>query len=394
MVKVRRKPLFNRRYLQILVLILPAVILALHMSGRRADAFKTLRLVDSDRIYFLPTDDKHYQLDLLLPDSASLSDARWLQEQQHLAALKARLQEPPVQAWLHQHHWQAELQPHGGYRLLHFTMANLPTPGQRAELLDLLRQPATTDTKKLLPRLKAQRYLDNQDPQQRLLSAFGAKLDQAAPVPESPSHLATPSPRWTLTGPDSNHLPDQAWQGTQARQTQPSWSAQQDIIDTASIASDWRLIGQPLPAPTDAAQLAKQRLCAELIRRLLDTQSPRGSAYRWVWQPLPSGGYQALLLQHWSGDNPMLTLAAGMTDKVLKQVRQTLLDRLDTLSKENPQQWLDLIALYQLPPNSHEAFISTLRQVDLQQARALVSSALQPQHSLLLSFTNHGTTSP
>lgn len=401
--KASPRALFNRKFLLLLVLILPLVILLLNQAPQPRDPLAQLRFEDEQ--YFLPRAQSAYTLHLLLPTRANLSDRAWIEQQLEVARLRQGITTTAIAGaapssnrlpeWLLQQQWQpGELSPEPGYLRLTFNLPAPPTGVQRQQLLQGLQQlPPAPPT--LHQRLQAQRYLEGQTAEQQLLSALGDRLGQQPQTPDR-------TPRWTLVGPTFEQ-PTATAAHTAISAPAPTAAPAPDFPGgelqlRGSRGQGWQLLASPLPAPADAAQWAQQRMLAELVSQLL-AQVTQGKVkdYRWLWQPLPDAGYQALLLRQ--PDPTLLNelsaqLAARLDQTLLDQTRQTLLQRLDDLLQNNPQQWLDLLALYRLPLDSHLVFRATLEQLDLPSCQNLLAQTLNADHRLSLSFASTGTPSP
>jgi len=394
LVKVRHQPLFNRRYLLILIWVLPIVILILHRSGQSGQTLDRIGR-QGEQGYLLPlAGQAFYRLTLILPSGAALGDDDWVAEQAVERALRARLDEAGLRQWLAERQWQPELYRTGTYLALSLTLQEVPTPAQQQRLLERLAQPPELDWQALERRLRAERYLQARSAEERLLAAFGERPDAAVGIASAYSRLWQAPPRWTLSG-DLDAGEDTA--PPPAPRTGPApalRTGEQRIPVDGSGRADtgWELIAQSIPAPTDGRTLARQRLAAELMSRLLARNTPPGSDYRWLWRPLVDGGYRGLLLHDWPGSPIALgeRLARQLDQPLLDATRDALLEQLKQIEKEEPQRWLDLVALYRLPLDSHTAFRDTLVALDLEQARRLLVDTLPPAQSLHIRFDTAG----
>ncbi|GGC08779.1 hypothetical protein GCM10011352_38930 [Marinobacterium zhoushanense] len=391
MVKVRHQPLFNRRYLLILIWILPIVILVLHRSGQTQSPLDQLSW-QNDSGYLLPNTEPGYRLTLILPSTNALSDEGWVQDQAVERALRTRLD--AAQTWLDQQQWRADLHRSGSYLALRLRMQAQPKPVQQQQLLSLLAPLPALDWPALTRRLRAERYLQSQPAEDRLLAAFGQQLEPSSDIGTAYSRLWQPPHRWILVG--DVEIPEQTTSPSQAdRYDRSGWQSGELLIpDTGSSRLDtgWQLIAQSIPAPTNGVELARQRLSAELVSHLLARTLAANADYRWLWQPLVSGGYHGLLLHNWPDDPSAMgeQLARHLDQALLDTTRDTLLQQLARIEQESPGQWLDLVALYRLPLDSHKAFRDTLTTLNLAQARQLLRDTLRPAQSLLIRFDTAG----
>ncbi|MBV1787779.1 hypothetical protein KQ940_06880 [Marinobacterium sp. D7] len=384
--------MFNRRYLLILIWILPIVILILHRSGETARPLDQLGW-QSETGYRLPANEAGYQLTLILPLTSALSDEGWVLDQTIEHALRTHLDGSTVQNWLARQEWHAVLHRSSSYLALRMQMQARPTAAQQQQLLSLLAQPPRLDWPTLKRRLQAERYLQSQSAEDRLLAAFGEQREPSLDLTTAYSRLWLPPPRWTLVG-DMGTTGQTTSPPKAARDDRSSWQSGKLLIaDTGSSRLDtrWQLIAQPISAPTDGRELAQQRLGAELVAQLLPRTQTANADYRWLWRPLLSGGYRGLLL-HGTDDPGTLgeQLARQLDQPLLDATRDGLLQQLTRIEAEAPGQWLDLVALYRLPLDSHKAFRDTLNALDLAQARQLLRDTLPPAQSLHIRFDTAG----
>lgn len=393
MVKVRHKPLFNRRYLLILLWVLPIVILILHNSGQSSQPLDRISWQGGQR-YQLPLPGQALRLSLILPSRSSLGDDGWISERAVERALQAKLKEPSLRQWLKEQQWQVDLVKSSAFLTLQFQLPSSPTAAQQQALLALLIQPPDMDWQALEKRLRAERYLQKKSAESQLLSAFGERLDTNRGIDGAYARLWQPTPRWTLSGEleaeSSNARPPRPEPGKHT-----GWQpGKLDLTpgNASSVASGWELVAQPIPAPFDGRMMARQRLGAELVSHLLVKALPVGSDFRWLWQPLVEGGYQGVLLHNRSG-TPGPTgeqLASLLNQTLLDTTRDTLLEQFRHIETETPRQWLNLVALYRFPLDSHEAFRDTLAGLSLDEARQLVTDTLRPEQSLHIRFDTAG----
>ncbi|KEA63581.1 hypothetical protein ADIMK_2360 [Marinobacterium lacunae] len=391
MVKVRQQPLFNRRYLMILIWVLPIVILILHRAGQQPSPLDQIHWQKALG-YLMPDKRSGYQLKLILPLQNTASDEAWVANQSVERALAQRLESPSVQQRLNEIQWQARLERRSHYRSVIFHMANAPRPEQLQSIVSILSQPAPVDWSALQKRLQAERYLNSQSAEDRLLAAFGDQLRTNTHAADLYAGLWTTPLRRILIGEGLNNS-DTSVPPTADGVPLSTPQAGTLIIPATGSRLDtrWELLAQPIPAPHDGASLARQRLGAELVSHLLSRMAPADADYRWLWHPLATGGYRALLLHQWTAPLPDGDRLAEQLDQaLLDETRSTLLNQLDVLEAQTPEQWLDLVALYRMPLDSHTAFRATLESLNLTQARQLLTDTLVPAQSLHIRFNTAG----
>lgn len=386
MAKAKHKPLFNRRYLLILVWVLPLVILLLQ-PGADETAVNKIQWDPQRQAYLLPAQRDDILLTLILPFSQALSDQGWVQQRTRTESLRQRLAMPELQDWLAAQGWQAELSQTTTHLRVALQMTKAPQAEQMSDFLDRLTSLAGIDQNAIERRTQAERYLQKQDEQVRLLSALG---DQLADQPQRPDALSAATSIWTLTG-DIDAPPGTQPPSTPAAQTD-HWTPGTRTLDGSSrpATPGWELTGYPQPAPASGRELALQRLDAELVAQVLPIAMAGHESYRWIWKPLARGGYRALLAQ--GGPPPSAhQLSQHLDPALLDTTRTALLERYDQILEESPQQWLEMLALYRLPLDSHQAFRDTLNAVDLNSAKSRVNRLFNPEQSLYVRFTTVGS---
>ena len=106
------------------------------------------------------------------------------------------------------------------------------------------------------------------------------------------------------------------------------------------------------------------------------------------------GGYRALLTleSKTPSDNsaPISALGSRLDNALLERTRNALLERYDRMLEESPQRWLELVALYRLPLDSHRAFRDTLLGAELGPTQNRIDTLFKPQQSLQISFVSAG----
>jgi hypothetical protein len=390
------KPLFNRRYLLILVWVLPVVILLLHQYAAQPSALEHLSWDSRRQHYWMPAENSQSRLELLLPRTATLNDSDWIETSVAQQALQARISEPDVQTLLDQQQWQLSVSSQPAFTLLQLSFTEPPEQEAITRLLNLLGEQPYFDWRGARDRLQAQRYLASQSAQSRLLSTFGEKLPRPDRSIESLySRLWWTEPRRLLIARGDTKATDRPPHA--ALPPNRDWNPGELALSTAELrgrsSDQWRLLGQPLNAPTNGTELAHQRLVAELVSLLLPTLFRQQEDYRWLWQPLLGGGYQALIWRGRQLDRTMLGqyLAAELDAGILAKAQDRLLTSLTRIEQSQPEQWLHLVALYRLPLDSHRAFRDTLNRIDLEQARTLITELLPPNDSFYLYYTDRTT---
>ncbi|MBY4678633.1 hypothetical protein [Marinobacterium arenosum] len=385
------KPLFNRNYLKVvLVICVLAVIWLSSMNG--GQEWSAGRLEHSP-FYWLEHDAELRRLDILLPTGSAISDAEQDRQQWRRQILGKRLQPllaPPL---------QYQLQSADDHLLLTLAWPAAAEAPDLPGLLDALRQPVDPLLWQAeLARVQAKRYLNQQQPDQQLLAEFRNRLGETGTLPLQWQQLFQ-SPKLIVSGPDAERQAGQLaatlqpqWKewneqfGSQSNRSLPSLSGQH----RSSLNADRHLLllAGPLPA-RHADDYLLQRLAAETARLALARQQPvTGSEYRLLWKSLTDGGYRALLIFSSApieaGD---LQRVSGQIDgELVQQARQQLQARWQQALLDEQQQLntLSLLALYNLPLDSLQQAPDRLTELDDRQvidaARGLF--ALEPQFSL------------
>lgn len=389
MAESKKKPLFNRRYLLILVWVLPIVILLLQ-SGAGESPVDRIQWDAGLQAYVLPLEQDDIQLGLVLPLPQTLTDQAWIENRVRVQALQQRLSQADLSDWLASQGWQAKITKASTHLLIRIHMAQPPRSQQLDQFYSRLTQLNNINTEAMRKRARAERYLQSHQDETRLLAALGEGLSTT----DSPF---VSNPVWILSG-DIDTGADTA-PATPTRTSASDWPPRQIVLNESSRQPTLSpmLIGQPQPAPLDGADLARQRLAAELVALLLPQQLNGDVDYRWIWKPLAANGYRALLLPTKADTTAQrvapLNLAQLLTEELLEQTRTSLLQRYDQIIDEQPERWLELVALYHLPLDSYQAFRDTLNKIDLDAARALISNFFDPGQSLQIRFASTGNPS-
>lgn len=388
MAESKNKPLFNRRYLLILVWVLPIVILFLQQGvGERP--IDNIRWDAELQAYVLPNEQDDIQLELLLPLPQTLTDQAWIDTRVQIQAVQQRLSQAPMTDWLSTQGWRAQVSEAATHLKIDIEAKQPPSAQQLEQFYTRLKQLEMINREPLRKRAQAERYLASQQDESRLLAALGEQLSDTA-------DLFAAKPVWLLTADIDKAEGSAPTTGSNAA-SRP-WTPGSVRLDVSPRNPDasLTLIGQPQPAPKDGAELARQRLGAELMAQLL-SHSFGKMDYRWTWKPLAQNGYRALVLpsspttRAWLAD-PSLA-SRGVSKDLLEQTRASLLSRYDQILTEEPQRWLELVGLYHLPLDSHQAFRDTLNTIDLDAARALITNLLDPGQSLQIRFASTGNPS-
>jgi predicted Zn-dependent peptidase len=316
------KPLFNPLYLKVLILILPILIVLLASLGPKAVTYPEIEHSETHPLYWIEQPDRpDNELRLLLPAAVALDPEQRILQQTLATLLQQRLQQPALQSLLTPvpysqvtalpDHLQISLRWPAGEKL----------PALDAVLQALQQTPESDSAAATLARIRAQAYLDGQDPAQRLLNRLQQQLQQptqrartsaisAADVLQQYHRLFSRPPLLILGGPDAAKLAEQLDDAgmfdsaVTAERSEPGHQPERHAatpLQTVKLQlSDARLpamylLGASMPG-RDAKDYAAQLLAIRSLQRALELRPDTAGYYRLVWQQSRDSGYRALIL--------------------------------------------------------------------------------------------------
>ncbi|UTW10724.1 hypothetical protein [Marinobacterium rhizophilum] len=315
------KPLFNPLYLKLLIMILPVLIIVLASVGPEAGQYPSIHQSPARQLYWIEQPQSaDNELRLLLPAPLALEPQQRILQQTVAALLQERLQQPALQPLLAPVQ-EARVSALAGHLQIQLRWpAGLPAPALHSALQALQQLPEPDQVHSTLARIRAQAYLEGQDPAQRLLSRLLLQLQPGASSPVSSAsvlqqyhQLVTQPPILSLAGPDATGLaeqlnaaePDQADAATVAVQSLPQSGSHLggQTLATPSARlhlSDARLpsmylLGAPTPG-RKADDYATELLAISSLQQVLDRRPASAGGYRLVWQQSRDSGYRALIL--------------------------------------------------------------------------------------------------
>ncbi|MCP8686398.1 hypothetical protein [Marinobacterium sedimentorum] len=324
------KPLFNPLYLKALILILPILIVLLASLGPKAVSYPDIEHSETHPLYWIEQPDRpDNELRLLLPAAVALDPEQRILQQTLAMLLQQRLHQPALQSLLTPvPHTQVTALPDHLQISLRWP-AGEKLPELDAVLQALQQTPESDSAAATLARIRAQAYLDGQDPAQRLLNRLQQQLQQptqrartsaisAADVLQQYHRLFSQPPLQILGGPDAAKLAEQldaAAPGTRdgagmfasavtAEHSEPGHQPERhDATPPQPVKlqlSDARLpamylLGASMPG-RDAKDYAAQLLAIRSLQRALELRPDTAGYYRLVWQQSRDSGYRALIL--------------------------------------------------------------------------------------------------
>ncbi|WP_409524226.1 hypothetical protein [Nitrincola sp. MINF-07-Sa-05] len=388
------KPLFNRRYLYWLMWAV-AIAIVLLQTLTREDVLLLETGYSSERQAYWLEQPKQEQVhtQLLIMTGPALSEQDMHRQRLISEGINQHLASPALQEQVSAWGWQISLTDAADHLLLEIISPGMPQPSQLESLTGLLQQPATIDSDALRQRIQAERYIQTQSPQPRLLQVAMSQLaamsnantaetgDYATAVLQLPWLI-------TLSGPSLNLDASAAPQREMDPQSseQPLSQQPEPLLLQGYQSEHHQLHAWPLKRPDTPEALARQRLSADLLTQLLLQPLPGQPEYRLVWSPMSPMGYVAILLSHPSPEHlpteQMLLdhLQQHLTDELLQQSSRALMQQTRQIldDPDGQRRWLNLLARYQLPADSHQAFLNTLETVTLAQMHEVISNLLPP----------------
>jgi len=394
------KPLFNRRYLFWLMWAVAIAIVLLQTLTRDDVLLLQTGYSDERQAYWLEQPKQaQVHTHLLLMTEAVLSEQDLHRQRLIHEGINQHLISSTVIEQVTSLGWQVSLTDAADHLQLEIISQELPQPAQLESLIQLLQQPAPIDSDALRQRIQAERYIQTQSPQPRLLQAATSQLANLSDAPYADGYaddyvsLMQQLPRLiTFSGPslklDASVAPqrDIALQAIQpARGRQPETQLLQGYQSEYHHLHAWSL-----EKPDTAEMLARQRLSADLLTQLLQSPLPGQPEYRLVWSPMSPAGYVAILLSHQeAGQLPGSKalrehLLLHLSDELLQQSSRTLIQQTRQILDDpgGQRRWLDLLARYQLPADSHQLFLNALESVTLAQMQEMLGSLLEPDEAI------------
>lgn len=393
----RRTPLFNRRYLWILVWLLPVAILVLNRGGSSDGDSSPIQIqrTDQSRLYQLETDDGLYSLNLLLPLPGVLTTPAWIYSDAMSQAVLNRLNAHDLVDWLNQHGWKVTFNKAQDYLLVNIASNTYPDTETRQELIALLHTPPDLDWTELDKRSRAKRYIDLQsNPETRLQNAFANEIQR---LPQEPSVSATGYQQlfqlplvWTLTGPN---MPDlESGPQTELMTPETAFTTSSRNLALPPERGEVRvLIGERLPLANTPTRLAHQYLEAALAQHLLRKERPDGSQVHWIWHSGTTQGYQMVVATDWPQtqlQEVLTTLPQVLTEEEFQTIREAALEHFRHIEANTPQQWLDMMAIHAMSADTPKQVLTELRSITLQQAKDDLGKIMQPSRQISIRI-NH-----
>lgn len=385
------KPLFNRTYLNLLVVGSALAIFLLTYSSRNESVFFEVDHYPDSALYTLEYDSERRQLDLLLPTHTALSSNDQLLQQLMLQILQARSQGlslAPGQG-VEFSRYQDRLE-------LHLSWPEEQNIPDIAAILEHLGQPVVwQDWKSTFARLKAKQYLNSQDTESRLQERFFDLLSDnpdADPLRRLSHHFSQmfEQPRFVLSGPDLEAGIEQLTQSLHypprtelAPATQPALQSQ--LRESAADKRYHLALGMQIP-PRQSPEFARYRISAQLLQDLLSQQGAgMGLEFRMRWAALADRGYQLLILHSDSDPQGKLSkLQQQLTAERLEQSRDKLikgwLSKMETPDKQAAA--LRSIAFYRLPAESLQQYVGQLQAVAADDLLKLARQGLQAERQI------------
>lgn len=388
--KSRRTALFSRNQLRLLIWVLPVIILLLSLLGPDPTSHAIIQSDPDRRIYqqTIP-DQSRFQLHLIAPHPPALNATSQLKQRLMTQALIMRLQHPDeLGDWLSTQGWEVQLQSMPGYRLLQLSSQAPITDASLQQLLQQLQMPPQADWPALLQRVQAEQYLMRQDAEVWLTGRTRGPETLSLDPAVDYSGLLQPSHwRLTLTGPEplALSLPHTGQSTSRATpRTSPLTLSPLPVKPDSGV--QLQLHRWPLPPVNSADDLARMLLGREMVvqslsRRLEQqlTEMPGHQAgYSLRWDATSEGGIVSLLLKgaRWPEMTGWLPQQLPDTDR--GRAHQALLSGLADADRR--QQWMDLLALYQLPPNSLDEIPERLTQLETDAMQHWLQTQLQSDY--------------
>jgi hypothetical protein len=394
--KSRRQPLLSRSQLRLLIWVLPIVILLLSLLGPKPAPEVVISADGARRIYqHRVPQQPTFRLHLIAPHAPALDAPSQLRQHLISQALLVRLRQPDeLGNWLSAQGWTAQLHSHLGYRLLQLESSEPFTDDALQTLLLQLQTPPALDWPTLLQRVQAEHYMLRQDAEAWLTSPPSHAAQQPIQPHVEYAQLLQPSGwRITLTGPEllPLTLPIASPMSPPAPTESPPLLLEPlPVMPTPD--SPLQLHRWALPEVNSVEAFAQLLLGRELViqsvslwlEQRLNTAPGRRNGYSLRWDATSHGGQATLILQGEAWPDLPGWLPQQPGDEQMAAARERILIQLQ--SDTSLQQWMDLLALYQLPPDTLQRLPAQLEALQLPTMQQWLQSALLSDYYHTLSL--------
>jgi hypothetical protein len=394
--KSRRSALLSRGQLRLLIWVLPVVILLLSLLGPESQPEAVISADSDRRIYqqVIPQQTL-FRLHLIAPHPPALDASTQLRQRLITQACIMRLQKPDeLGDWLSAQGWEVQVQSNAGYRLLQLKSGRPFADSDVRQLLQQLQTPPTVDWSALLQRTQAEQYMMRQNAEVWLASPPSSNEHLSLdPLADYARQLQPSDWRITLTGPKYQSLSSVIFDPA------PSSAPFEDLMlslkplpVTPAADAQLQLHRWTLPQVKSIQDFAQLLLGRELVvqplsrwlkQQLADAPAHQ-AGYSLRWEATQSGGLVTLLLQGEQWPEIPAWLPQQLQPENVETARQTLLKQLE--GNTGQQQWMDLLALYQLPPDSLQRLPTQLEVLELSAMQQWLQSQLLSDYYHTLSL--------
>lgn len=341
------RPLFNRKYLLVLVWLLPIAILSLHRLTP-SDDLAAERIAENQ--LWLQSNDNG--VNIYFNQGSGLTSNDTARQTLLIEGLQLRLAAPEVKQLLEEQHWVLRPQTSSLTTQLQIDSKEPISPEVLQEFVELLRQPPAIDWAEPIERINAQIYLAGQNGRQRALDAL---LSSATPEPLAARTYVelVDRPISLLLMGEEQPQPVELSSGSQISNVFQGKSNVAVRAQRAATLLIWRLAA-PASATDYLAQqtlgaLASQQLAQYPNLRLQQQLSPDGSLV--LIEAGMSESELSDLLRNLSAEPELL-------DEALSQLQQ----RWQAALKQRPEAWAEVLLLYSIEPQSLESAFKELSE--------------------------------
>ncbi|MET3999042.1 hypothetical protein [Marinobacterium sp. MBR-109] len=394
--KSRRPTLLSRGQLRLLIWVLPVVILLLSLLGPESQPEAVISADSDRRIYqqVIPQQSL-FRLHLIAPHPPALDASIQLRQRLITQAWIMRLQKTDeLGDWLSAQGWEVQVQANTGYRLLQLKSDRPFADNDVRQLLLQLQTPPRVDWSALLQRTQAEQYMMRQNAEVWLTSPPSSNEHPSLdPLADYARQLQPSGWRITLTGPEPQSL------GPVIFDPAPSPAPSENLMlslkplpVTPTADAQLQLHRWTLPQVHSAQDFAQLLLGRELVvqplshwlkQRLADAPAHQ-TGYSLRWEATQGGGLASLLLQGEQWPEIPAWLPQQLQPENVETARQALLTQLE--GDTGRQQWMDLLALYQLPPDSLQRLPAQLEALELSAMQQWLQSQLLSDYYHTLSL--------
>ncbi|MCP4597406.1 hypothetical protein [Neptuniibacter sp.] len=392
------RPFFSRKQINALMWFSLLAILILSSLGPKAVEYQNIEHNDAKNIYWMELDGQPLTLTMLLPARPALNENQRQLQQLKAQILQKRLRDNASPAY------SFSVTPRQDRIELNLKWAAEQSLPDINNILTALQQPVETSRwQEALKTIEARDYLQNQATEQQIINKFFSSIQhESTPVLSQLAgsfNAQFQQIRYVISGDEADNYAEQLEElltesTSQVAPLSTPTVAAQDINLTNPSDSQYRILTGGLIPPRNHEEFVAYRLAAQVLQDLFtEYKDQHGLDYRLLWGALNVTGYQAVLLSSKQHLQPLLPqLQQLITDDLVELSQNRLAYQWEERMRDNQNQVqaMNLIAYYDLSPDTLEEYIEQIQDQDIEKVIQLAKQALQTdQHINILLTPTH-----